>query len=125
VVRAPRAGVPVPLAAAPLVTAAVDPLAAPPVVAAAAPAAADEPAVAPVVAPLAARLLVTPAAVDDPEPAARFADVCAGFDAGASAGVGSGDDGCIADVLTPGSRSAGGGATLDLAGTTALPWPEP
>ncbi len=66
-----------------------------------------------------------PLVVDDPVPTARFPGVCAGFDAGTGAGVeaGSGDDGCVADVLTPGSKSAGGGATLDLAGATGLPWP--
>ena len=37
--------------------------------------------------------------------------VRAGLGAGAGA-ASSGDDGCVADVLTPGSRSAGGGATL-------------
>jgi hypothetical protein len=41
---------------------------------------------------------------------AGFAGVGAGFCAGAGAGAGSADDVCVADVLTPGSRSAGGGA---------------
>jgi hypothetical protein len=57
---------------------------------------------------LVAAVLAAPA----PVPAAAlagFADVGAAFCAGAAA-AGSGDDICVADVLTPGSRSAGGGA---------------
>ena len=90
----------------------VDPLAA-------APAATDEPA-------------VDSAPVDDGAPdgladAALFADVCARFGTGfggdttAGVGAGSGDDNCVADVLTPGSKSAGGGATFDLPGGVELP----
>ena len=102
---APLAG---PAVAAPF----VDPLAA-------APAATDEPA-------------VDSAPVEDDAPdgladTALFADVCAGFsalfggDTTAGVGAGSGDDVCVADVLTPGSKSAGGGATLDLTGGVELP----
>ena len=91
---------------------------------AAAPAPTDEPA--------ADSAPVDPALVDDGAPdgltdAALFADVCARFSAGfggdttAGVGAGSGDDDCVADVLTPGSKSAGGGATLDLPGGVELP----
>ena len=42
---------------------------------------------------------------------AGFFAVGAGTDVGAAGGDASEDDGCVADVLTPGSKSAGGGAT--------------
>jgi hypothetical protein len=76
---------------------------------------------------------VEPGAGPDGLAGTRFADVCAGFgadagfgvgvDAGAGVDTGSGDDVCVADVLTPGSKSDGGGATLDLVGGAGLPWP--
>lgn len=67
-----------------------------------------------VVPPLAAGPVALPA------PRAGFAGVGAGFCAAGGAGAGSGDDICVADVLTPGSRSAGGGATAGRLGVGAV-----